>query len=526
MGKTVLEVSHPSSHALVLWVQRQKGSAVPQIECSAAIGNVRIDTDDVFVTRCLLLQRNVREYVNGRREPPTALSVINGMKCELNQRTKPPDITVFLKFLDIRGLSSSGDSKRRRQVQVTGSFRRLQSWMPHLFAVPQGVFVEDQELRIPSVYLQSVLGDSGSVKNRLKGSVLPHLKRQWTNESAARKLEVYASNFETILDEATGGTGVSAVLAQKRSELGFREVEFADNTAIIKTHIRELRVARSQVDFDRSLWHLLFDWDFNHTGLDPMRRRIVGVAVLNRSSRTVMIRDIRLAEGDKAYRSNVKMPPLSSVWHPSHTSVVVATGNSPFGARLGLASGEVTVHIETTALRIEASHTGVRLTPLCPDVAHNVVGVHIHQWWSLTTVLLSDKAVSLASRETRVEVCFREPGPLGLVTEEDAQTGGVTITKIDLARQSGSARHVRPGSRLAAIGERDCARLPYAECIELIRQHPQRPLVLAFCSQRSHAGRNLEPAPEPQPEPAPELQPQPDPESEPQERQAALTVDT
>ena len=59
IGKYVLEVSHPSSHALDLRVQKEKGSAVvPQIELVAAVGNLKIDTDDVFLTRCLLLQKN------------------------------------------------------------------------------------------------------------------------------------------------------------------------------------------------------------------------------------------------------------------------------------------------------------------------------------------------------------------------------------------------------------------------------------------------------------------------------------
>ena len=509
--KTVLEISHPSSNALDLRVQREKGSAVPQVELTAAVGNLRLDMDDVFLTRCMLLQKNILEHMVGRSEKATALSVIGGMKCELNRRVLPPDITLFLKYLDVSGISPSGKTSGRHKISVTASFRRLQTWLPNMFPVPQGVSIENQELRVPSVHLKSVLGDSDSVKNRVKASVVPHLKRQWTNESAARKFEIYASNFETILDEATGGTGVSTVLAQKKAELGFRQVEFAENSAIVKTHVKQLRVARSQVDFDMNLWHMLYDWDYNHTGLDPMRRRIVVVALLNRSSQPVKITNIRLVEGDKAYRSNVELLPLhagGNDWQPSHTSVVVATGNSPFGARFGLSSGEVSVQVETSALNITATHSGIQVKPLKRQLTHNVVSMDIHQWWSRWILIVSDKTVTLASR--LVTVLFQQPGALGLQTDD--RNGGVTISGLSRGTQSEEHPILEIGMQISRVSGEDCAGLGYSQIISMIREHPSRPLAITFLpvngESKPAAPLQPQPQPQPQPEPEPELQPQ------------------
>lgn len=493
IGKTVLEISHPSSHALDVKLQKEQGPAVPQIELVAAVGNLKVDIDDVFVTRCLLLQRNFLEHVSGRSEPATARSIIGGMKCELHQRILPPDITLFLKYLYVYGISSTGDSKHRRPIQVTASFRRLQTWLPNLFPVPQGAYIENQELRIPSTVLQSVLGDSGSVKNRVKASVLPQLKRQWSTESTARKLGIYASNFETLLDEATGGTGVSNVLAQKKAELGFRPVEFAENSAIIKSHFKQLRISRSQIDFDVHLWHMLYDWDFNHTGLDPMRRRIVVVALLNRSSRPVEVRDIRLAHGDKAYRSSAKLMPLDAgqAWMPSHMSVVVATGNSPFGARLGLGSGEVSVHIETDALQIAATHSGIHIKPLSRLLTHNIVSMDVHQWWSRWVLVISDKTVTLADR--LITVSFQDPGPLGLQTDD--RDSGVTVTGIQPNSQAAKHPVLRDGMRVVGVAGNDCSTMGYASIISLIREHPHRPLAITFLPADDHVATaaNAEP---------------------------------
>ena len=509
LGKDVLEISHPSSHALDLRVQREKGSAVPQFELTAAVGNLRLDTDDMFLTRCMLLQKNILEHMVGRSEKATALSVIDGMKCELNRRVLPPDTTLFLKYLDVTGVSPSGKTGRRHKISVTASFRRLQTWLPNLFPVPQGVFIENQELRVPSVHLQSVLGDSGSVKNRVNASIVPQLKRQWTNESAARKFEIYASNFETILDEATGGTGVSSILAQKKAELGFRQVEFAENSAIIKTHIKQLRVCENQSHFDMHLWHMLYDWDYNHTGLDPMRRRIVVVALLNRSSQPVKVTGIQLVEGDKAYRSNVELLPLgptgSNAWQPSHTSVVVATGNSPFGARLGLSSGEVSVQIETSALNVTASHSGIHVKKLTRQLTHNVVSMDIHPWWSRWILIISDTTVALAS--SLVTVLFQQPGPLGLLTDDSH--GGVTISGFTPNTQSDEHPMLEVGMHITSVSGEDCSGLEYKQIISMIREHPSRPLAITFLPV--DAGSNpaaAQPEPEPEPEPEPKRQPQ------------------
>ena len=523
IGKTVLEISHPSSHALDVKLQKEQGPAVPQIELVAAVGNLKVDTDDVFLTRCLLLQRNFLEHVSGRSEPATAQSIISGMKCELHQRILPPDITLFLKYLCVYGISSSGDSKHRRPIQVTASFRRLQTWLPNLFPVPKGAYIENQELRIPSIVLQSVLGDSGSVKNRVKASVLPQLKRQWTTESTARKLGIYASNFETILDEATGGTGVSNVLAQKKGELGFRPVEFAENSAIIKSHFKQLRISRSQIDFDMHLWHMLYDWDFNHTGLDPMRRRIVVVALLNRSSRLVEVRDIRLAHGDKAYRTNAKLIPLDDgqAWLPSHMSVIVATGNSPFGARLGLGSGEISVHIETDALQIAATHSGIQIKPVSRLLTHNIVSMDVHQWWSRWVLLISDTTVTLADR--LITVSFQDPGPLGL--ETDDRDGGVTVTAIQPNSQAAKHPVLQVGMRVVGVAGDDCSVKSYAEIILLIRKHPDRPLAITFLPADDHVATAANTEPQQDLEPERESA-EPEPESaEAELRPEALQAD-
>jgi hypothetical protein len=376
--------------------------------------------------------------------------------------------------------------------------------------------------------------------------VVPQLKRQWSTESTARKFEIFASNFESILDEATGGTGVSNVLAQKKAELGFRPVEFADNSAIIKSHfkqLRDMRVSRSQLDFDRHLWHMLYDWDFNHTGLDPMRRRIVVVALLNRSSRPIEVREIRLVNGDKAYRSSVKLNPLDhgQAWKPSHTSVVVATGNSPFGASLGLGAGEVSVHIETDVLQIAATHTGIHTKPLSGLLTHNVVSMNVHQWWSRWVLLISDKTVTLADR--LITVSFLDPGPLGLQTDD--RDGGVTITEVKPNSQAAEHPVLREGMQVVGVAGDDCSVLSYAAIIALIRDHPSRPLAITFLPADDHMAtavsaeadraQELEPEPEPEstkPQPEPQIaEPEPEPaseipEPEPEPEQTTLNAES
>ena len=85
-----------------------------------------------------------------------------------------------------------------------------------------------------------------------------------------------------------------------------------------------------------------------------------------------------------------------------------------------------------------------------------------------------------------VEASFTESGSLGLSFEADSKSAPPKIKEVKPDTQAVAHTQLQIGMVLAEVGGTACQGMPYAECIGLIKAHPQRPIVLKFERKRPH----------------------------------------
>lgn len=310
----------------------------------------------MFIITWLELQQNCIEYwMGGVYIPTPAHVIIESMQCDLSRREGTPSATLYVPRICISGIEPGGrKSSPNRPVHVDASFHRRELWSPELFPyVPKDVRIEHQQVVIPTVILERVLGSIVSVRERIFGVVLPALTRQ-LRENFAKIVTL--ENFGAWLESKTEGMAENLFLKDKAEQYGF-EYQRLSNEDIWEKHRRRFYTARSQQALDLQVYHLLWDWDHNHVGFDMHRRRSMAVVVLNFSSEVLQVK-ARLKEGDKlqTLRQCLATFDGSKTWSIDHTTVIFAYGNVPILSMLGAATGELEVQLDCSVVQMQLKH--------------------------------------------------------------------------------------------------------------------------------------------------------------------------
>jgi hypothetical protein len=85
-----------------------------------------------------------------------------------------------------------------------------------------------------------------------------------------------------------------------------------------------------------------------------------------------------------------------------------------------------------------------------------------------------------------IEAIFGDAGSLGLGFEAESAKAAPKIKEIKTGTQAVQHTQLAVGMKLAEVGGTSCAGMAYAECIGLIKAHPQRPISLKFERKAPH----------------------------------------
>jgi len=79
-----------------------------------------------------------------------------------------------------------------------------------------------------------------------------------------------------------------------------------------------------------------------------------------------------------------------------------------------------------------------------------------------------------------VEATFSEAGSLGLAFEAESKAAAPKIKEVKAGTQATQHSQLVVGMKLCAVAGTACSTMAYADCINLIKAHPQRPITLKF----------------------------------------------
>jgi hypothetical protein len=144
-------------------------------------------------------------------------------------------------------------------------FRRDTNLGKKLFKVGKGLKADGLALSLPAVEIEELLGTGSTVKDRLVQRYRGPITRQVLGQLLALGLSNAELSVTSVAKGVATATGLQGNVSVGLQDHGFMS-ESLSNDNIIQKHFVQFHRCKTQADFEQQLWHLLFDWDSNHTG--------------------------------------------------------------------------------------------------------------------------------------------------------------------------------------------------------------------------------------------------------------------
>jgi hypothetical protein len=337
-------------------------------------GESQLVLDDVSVLAILALAKRLIGHFR-EEQVQSGAELMRLLRVPLSRPDETK--TVFVQSLQL--------SKHSLSVE----FARTSTLLPKWFGGLKKGFRADLRLVLRAAELYDVLGTVDSIQNRLLQTYNDSLRRQVLRQI----FRLVSSNVSLGREALLVGKAVARIggtTSKGLREMGFlTDAELTSTAAIVSKHFRRFHGCESVAEFERQLWHLIFDWDSNHTSVNA--RKCVCIGVLNKSASAIRVLDVKLASGHscEVFRREVQ-PKSSDSWQIGSTTVLFASGESPLGLHKVVGSvGSIECTVQTTAGAFEFTHAGATFVPARGKTA-TFLQQDIHTWYSRHLIAVAD----------------------------------------------------------------------------------------------------------------------------------------
>ena len=235
--------------------------------------------------------------------------------------------------------------------------------------------------------LYDILGTAESIQNRLLQTYKDSLRRQIFGQI----FRIVSSNVSLGRPVGKAVARIGGATSRGLRTMGFKSQELSSNAAIVSKHFRRFHECQSVAEFERQLWHMLYDWDSNHTTVNACK--CVCIGVLNKSASTIRVLDVQLKTGHSCEVFRREIQPKSSTtdsWQVGSSTVLFASGESPMGLQKVVGSvGSIECIVRTTAGEFQFTHMGATFLPVSGKTA-TFLQQDIHTWYSRHLVAVAD----------------------------------------------------------------------------------------------------------------------------------------